>query len=313
MIEPDLSVNIGALKLKNPVMVASGVFGYGFEYDGLCPPEKLGAIIAKGISLKPSPGNPPPRIWETPSGMLNAIGLENVGIDRFIDEKMPPLVERGVTVIANFYGSTIDEYVEVARRLSEAHGLAAIEANISCPNVGGKKGLHFGSTPEIAAQVTRAIRKATDKFLIVKLTPQVQSISEVAKAVAESGADAISLINTIPAMAVDVRTRKPRLANVTGGLSGPAIHPVAVKMVWEAARSVKIPVIGIGGIMTVEDALEFIIVGAKAVQIGTAVFANPAAPLDIIEGMMAFLREQNISSISKLVGTVITDAINCDK
>ena len=302
----DLSVKLGKLKLKNPIMMASGVFGYGLEYADICPPESLGAVITKGVSLNPCPGNQPPRIWETPSGMINAIGLENVGINRFIKEKLPPLVKRGATVIANFFGSTVEEYAEAARRLSKAPGLAAIEANISCPNVGDKKGLYFGSTPEMARKVTKAVRKSTDLFLIVKLTPQVSDIAEVACAVEEAGADAISLINTIPAMAVDVRSKKPRIANVTGGLSGPAIHPVAVRMVWQAARAVKIPVIGIGGVMTAEDALEFIIVGARAVQLGTVIFTNPSAPLEILEDIKLFMKEQGISSLSELVGSIIT-------
>lgn len=299
-----IEIDLGRLKLKNPVMAASGTFGYGLEYVDICPPEMLGALVAKGISLKPKPGNPPPRIWETAAGMLNAIGLENVGVDRFIDEKLPPLVARGATVIANFFGSSVEEYVEVAQRLSKAPGLAAIEANISCPNVGNKKGLYFGATPEMASEVTRAVRNATDIFLIVKLTPQVRDIAEIALAVEEAGADAVSLINTIPAMAVDIKTKKPRLANVTGGLSGPAIHPVAVRMVWQAARAVRIPVIGIGGITCAADAIEFLIVGASAVQIGAGMFANPSLPLDVIKGMEDYMTEQGIDDVSKLIGTL---------
>ena len=303
----DLSTNIGSLKLKNPIIAASGVFGYGLEYADLCPPEALGAVVTKGVSIEASEGNPPPRTWETPSGMLNAIGLENVGVDLFIKEKLPPLLERDATVIANFYGSNVDEYAEVARRLGRADGLAAIEANISCPNVGAKKGLYFGSMPSSAAQVTRAVKDATDRFLIVKLTPQVTDIAEVAVAVEEAGADAISLINTIPAMAVDVRTRKPRLANITGGLSGPAIHPVAVRMVWEVSKAVSIPVVGVGGVMTAEDALELIVVGASAVQVGTAIFPRPSAPLEIIDGMRSLLQQMNVPSISELSGSIKID------
>jgi len=306
MADIDISVNLGRLKLKNPVIAASGTFGYGLEYANICPPEALGAVVTKGISLEPREGNPPPRIWETPSGMINAIGLENVGVEKFIAEKLLPLVERGAVVIANFFGATVEEYTKVARRLSEAGGLSAIEANISCPNIGSKQGLHFGSIPSTAAEVTRAIREVTDLLLIVKLTPQATDIAEVARAVEEAGADAISLINTIPAMAVDVVSKKPRLANITGGLSGPAIHPVAVRMVWEVAKAVSIPVIGVGGILTAEDALEFIIVGAGAVQVGTGIFTRPGIPLEIIEDIRSYLDEQGIPSVSELVGTVIT-------
>ncbi len=307
MPEFDLSTKLGKLELKNPVIAASGTFGYGLEYEDVCPPEDIGAVVTKGISILPREGNPPPRIWETPAGMINAIGLENVGVDRFIEEKLPPLVERGATVIANFFGSTVEEYADAAGRLSRAEGLSAIEANVSCPNIGTKQGMHFGSDPAVAAQVTRAVRNSTDLFLIVKLTPQVRDIAEVACAVEEAGADAISLINTIPAMAVDIKARRPRLAGVTGGLSGPAIRPVAVRFVWEAACAVSMPVIGIGGIASAEDALEFIIAGAKAVQVGTGIFTKPGLPLEIIGGIRSFLGEQEISSVSEIVGSLITE------
>lgn len=303
----DLKVKLGALELKNPVIAASGTWGYGLEYVDFCPPEKLGAIVSKGLSLQPRKGNPPPRIWETPAGMLNAIGLENVGIDAFINEKLPPVVERGATVIANFFGTSLEEYAAAAGKLGKAEGLGALEANISCPNVGGCEGKFFGSTPERAAEVVKACKDATDKYLIVKLTPEVRDIGEVAAAVADAGADAVSLINTIPAMAIDVRTRKPQLANVTGGLSGPAIRPVAVRMVWETAKAVNIPVIGIGGIMTGEDAIEMILAGATAVQVGTAGFQNPAAPLNIIEQIEQFMEDEDIPSLDKLCGAVRTD------
>jgi len=300
----DLTVELGRLKLANPLIAASGVYGYGLEYDGVCPPENFGAVITKGVGLRPSAGNPPPRVWETPAGMMNAIGLENVGVAAFIEEKLPALAGRKVEIIANFFGSTLEEYAECAARLNEAEGLAALEANISCPNVGGERGLYFGSTPEMAGKVTSAIRKRTDKFLIIKLTPQVADIAEIARAVEENGADAVSLINTIPAMAVDVETRKPRLANVTGGLSGPAIHPVAVKMVRDAAQAVDIPVIGVGGVTTAADALEFIIVGAGAVEIGSALFSEPGLPVKILGDIEDYLERHGMDSLSRLVGTL---------
>lgn len=304
---PDLSVKLGALSLKNPVMTASGTWGYGLEYADLCPPERLGAIVSKALSLEPRKGNHPPRIWETSAGMLNAIGLQNIGINAFIEEKLPPIIARGVTVIANFFGASVAEYALAAQKLGAVKEIAALEANISCPNVGGCEGKYFGSTPARAAEVTRACRSATDKFLIVKLTPETGDIGEVAAAVSEAGADAISLINTIPAMAIDPRTRRPRLANVTGGLSGPAIHPIAVRMVYEAARATKKPIIGIGGIMTASDAIEMILAGASAVQIGSASFHDPAAPLKILQGIQKFLEDEKISSIKEIVGGVVID------
>lgn len=300
----DLTVELDRLKLSNPLIAASGVYGYGLEYEDVCPPENFGAVVTKGISLRPAPGNPPPRIWETPLGVINAVGLENVGVEAFIEEKLPPLLNRKIKVIANFFGSTVGEYAECAARLNEAEGLPALEANISCPNVGGENGLYFGSTPSMAEKVVSAIRKKTDKFLIVKLTPQVSDIAEVARAVEGGGADALSLINTIPAMAVDIETRKPRLANVTGGLSGPAIHPVAVKMVRDAAQAVKIPVIGTGGVMSAADALEFVIVGAAAVQIGSALFSEPTLPGKIIGDIRDYLGRHGMSSLSELRGSL---------
>jgi len=304
-MEIDLTVELGRLKLFNPLIAASGVYGYGSEYGDVCPPESFGAIVTKGVGLWPSPGNPPPRIWETPSGMINAVGLENVGVQAFIEEKLPPLLGGNVKVIANFFGSTVEEYAECAAWLNEAEGLSALEANISCPNVGAERGLYFGSTPEAAGKVTSEIREKTDKFLIVKLTPQVVDIAEVAIAVEGAGADAVSLINTIPAMAVDMEARKPRLANVTGGLSGPAIHPVAVKMVRDVARAVKIPLIGVGGVANAADALEFIIVGATAVQIGSALFSEPALPGEILNGTRDYLERHGIASLSMLRGTLV--------
>lgn len=304
---PDLSVKLASLSLKNPVITASGTWGYGLEYAEFCPPEKLGAIVSKGLSLKPRKGANPPRIWETSGGMLNAIGLQNVGIDVFLEEYLPPLIIRGVTVIANFFGASVEEYAAAAQKLGAAKGLAALEANISCPNVGGSEGKFFGSTPGRAAEVTKACRAATGKFLIVKLTPETTDIGEVAAAVSGAGADAISLINTVPAMAIDPRTRKPRLANITGGLSGPAIHPIAVRMVYEASRATKKPIIGVGGIMTAEDAIEMMLAGASAVQVGSASFNDPAAPLKILGGIEKFMEEEHIASIREIIGKVIID------
>lgn len=303
----DLSVQLGNLILKNPVVAASGPWGYGLEYADICPPEKLGAFISKGLSLKPRKGNPPPRICETPSGMLNAIGLQNIGVDAFLKEKLPLLVERGTTVIANFFGSSVEEYAQTAEILSSVKEISALEANISCPNVGGKEGKFFGSTAERAFEITQACKKATDKFLIVKLTPETRDITEIAKAVESAGADAITLINTFPAMAIDVKTRKPKLGNITGGLSGPAIKPIAVRMIWETANAVNIPIFGAGGVMTAEDALEMIIAGAHAVQVGTVVFNDPGAPLRIIEGIENFMVSEGILSLKELIGSIVID------
>jgi len=300
---PDLGINIDGLQLKNPVMTASGTFGYGREFEGLVDLSRLGAIVVKGISLKPSRGNPSPRIVETTGGMLNAIGLENVGLDAFIDEKLPYLSTLDVPVLVNIYGKTIEEYAELAARLDSLEHVAAIEVNISCPNVKAG-GVAFGVLPDPARSVVRAVREKTGKPVIVKLSPNVTDITEIARAVEDAGADALSLINTLTGMAVDIHSRRPKLANVTGGLSGPAVKPVALRMVWETARAVKIPVIGMGGIMNAEDALEFIIAGASAVQVGTANFVNPRATMDIIDGLEAFMTEKKIARISDLIGTL---------
>ena len=301
--KPDLKITLGRLELQNPVMTASGTFGYAKEFDGLLDLNRLGAIIVKGLSLKPAPGNPPPRIVETPGGMLNAIGLENVGLDAFIDEKLPYLSTLDVPVLVNIYGKTIEEYAELAARLDSLEHVAAIEVNISCPNVKAG-GVAFGVLPDPARSVVRAVREKTGKPVIVKLSPNVTDITEIARAVEDAGADALSLINTLTGMAVDIHSRRPKLANVTGGLSGPAVKPVALRMVWETARAVKIPVIGMGGIMNAEDALEFIIAGASAVQVGTANFVNPRATMDIIDGLEAFMTEKKIARISDLIGTL---------
>jgi len=299
---PAMDVNIGPLKLKNPVMTASGTFGYGEEYAGYVDLSKLGAIVVKGLSLKPRPGNPPPRIMETAGGMLNAVGLQNIGVDAFIGEKLPFLRRHDIVVIANIYGETYDEYKKVAKKLDSAAGVHALEINVSCPNV-KKGGLSFGADPNIAAKVTRLVKNATSLPVIVKLTPNVTDITVIARAVEKAGADAVSLINTLTGMSVDIKTRKPHLKNITGGLSGPAIKPVALRMVWQVAQSVSIPVIGMGGIMTADDALEFMMVGAKAVQIGTANFINPLATMEIIEGIRQYLTENKIKDVNDLIGT----------
>ncbi len=298
----NMSVKIGTLKLKNPVMTASGTFGYGGEYADYVDLNKLGAIVVKGLSLKPRAGNPPPRIMETPSGMLNAVGLQNIGVDTFIEEKLPILRKYDTNVIANIYGETYDEYKKVAQKLTSAKGVHALEVNISCPNV-RKGGLSFGADLKSAAAVTRKVKEVTGLPVIVKLTPNVTDITAIAAAVEKAGADAISLINTLTGMSVDIFTRRPHLKNVTGGLSGPAIKPVALRMVWQVLQKISIPVIGIGGIMNAEDALEFLILGAKAVQIGTANFINPQATIEIIAGIERYMELNGIKNISKLIGT----------
>jgi len=298
----NMSVKIGKLKLKNPVMTASGTFGYGEEYADYVDLNKLGAIVVKGLSLKPRAGNPPPRIMETTGGMLNAVGLQNIGVDAFIEEKLPFLRQYDTKVVVNIYGETYDEYKKVAQKLDSAKGVHALEVNISCPNV-LKGGLSFGADPKTAAAVLGKVKDATDLPVIVKLTPNVTDITAIATAVEKAGADAISLINTITGMSVDIFTRRPRLKNITGGLSGPAIKPVALRMVWQVLQKVSIPVIGIGGIMNAEDALEFLILGAKAVQIGTANFINPQATIDVLNGIEKFMQMSNIANINKITGT----------
>lgn len=300
---PSLAVNIAGIHLKNPVMPASGTFGYGEEYAPYLDLERIGAIVTKGLSLRPKAGNPTPRIAETISGMLNAIGLQNVGIDDFIKFKLPFLREVNTPVIVNFFGNTLDEYGEVAARLADLPEVAGLELNISCPNV-KQGGIVFGTDPKAAAEVVSLVRSRSQKPLIVKLTPNVTDITVIARAVEEAGADALCCINTITGMAVDIKTRKARLANRTGGLSGPAIRPIAVRMVHQVVQAVKIPVIGVGGIVRAADALEFLIVGAKAVQVGTANFVDPAAMLGIVEGIEQFCIEEGIGDIGKLIGSL---------
>lgn len=297
----NLKVKIGSIELKNPVMVASGTFGYGEEYGSYIDLNLLGAIVTKGISLKPIHGNLPPRIWETPSGLLNSIGLQNVGVNIFIKEKLPYLMGFDTKIIVNIFGTTIEGYKEVAKRLSDAKGVSAIELNISCPNV-KKGGMIFGVDPKSTKCVVSAVRKACRLPLIVKLSPNVTDIAEFARIAEGEGADAISLINTILGMAIDIETRRPRLSTVTGGLSGPAIKPIALRMVWQVANAVKLPVIGMGGISSAEDALEFILAGATAIAIGTANFFNPNVTIEIISGIGKYLTEKGIDDIKGLIG-----------
>jgi len=300
---PDITTNIGGIILKNPVMTASGTFGYGREFETFADLNRLGGIIVKGLSLTPSKGNPPPRIVETACGMLNAIGLENVGLDAFITEKLPFLSRLDTPAFVNIYGNTIEQYAELAARLNDVQGIAGIEVNISCPNVKAG-GIAFGTDAQAAYNVVKAVRESTELPTIVKLSPNVTDITVIAKSAEDAGADAISLINTLTGMTVDLRTRRPHLANITGGLSGPAIKPVALRMVWQTVQTVNIPVIGIGGIMNADDALEFLVVGAAAVQIGTANFINPHIAIDAIDGILKYMQENNIRKITEIIGTL---------
>jgi dihydroorotate dehydrogenase (NAD+) catalytic subunit len=303
MFEPDLKVRIGPLELKNPVLTASGTFGYGQEFSELVDLNELGGIVVKGLSLKTRTGNPPPRIVETPCGMLNAIGLANIGLEIFLREKLPWLQKLKTPVIVNIYGHNIDEYGGLAAGLKGVEGISAIEVNISCPNV-DKGGMAFGTDPDISAKVTEKVLENTDKPVIVKLSPNVTDITVIAKAVEKAGAHAVSLINTLTGMAIDVETRVPKLANISGGLSGPAIRPVAVYMVYQVAKSVKIPVIGVGGIMDYRNALEFLMAGASAIQVGTANFVDPGVSIKVIEGLRKFCKDQGISSIEEIIGSL---------
>ena len=305
--EMDLSVRIGALTLKNPLIAASGCFGYGVEYADVVELSSLGAIVSKGLFLKEREGHPAPRIVETPAGMLNAIGLQGIGVHRFIDEKLPELRARGATVIVNVCGTTLDEYVEVSRILSEAEGVAALELNISCPNI-KEGGIQFGCSLTGTFDVVSAVRKVTTLPVIPKLTPNVTDVASFARAAEEAGADAVSLVNTFLAMVVDVETRRPKISNVVGGLSGPAIRPIAVRMVYECRQTVKIPILGMGGIAEARDALEFIIAGANAVQVGTANFVDPFIWTKLIDGIGDYLKRHDVARVADLVGTVDTRA-----
>ena len=303
MAAHDLSVRIGALTLKNPVMAASGCFGYGLEYASSFDVSTLGAVVSKGLFMKAREGHAPPRIVETPSGMLNAIGLQGIGVHRFIDEKLPELRRLGITTIVNVCGTTIDEYCEVSRALSDAEGVAAIELNISCPNI-KEGGIQFGCVLDSTYTVVSAVRKATSLPLIPKLTPNVTDVASFARQCEDAGADGVSLVNTFLAMAIDIETRKPKLTNGMGGLSGPAIRPIAVRMVYECAQAVKIPIIGMGGIASAEDVLEFIIAGATAVQVGTANFVDPFIWHKLINGITSYMDRHDIARVSDLTNTV---------
>ncbi|MDD4859946.1 MAG: dihydroorotate dehydrogenase [Dehalococcoidales bacterium] len=303
---PDLSIQLAprnkrGLLLRNPVMTASGTFGYGMEYEHSFDIQQLGAIVCKGTTLKPRDGNPQPRLVETPSGMINSIGLQNIGVEALIKEKAPVWAAWHMPVIVNIAGATIDEYAQIARMLDDVPGVGGIEVNISCPNV-KEGGAEFGACAGPAAEVTRTVRDATSLPLIVKLTPNTGEIVEIARAVADAGADALCLINTLKATAIDIRRRRPVLGNIIGGLSGPAIKPVALYMVYTVAGAVKIPIIGCGGIARGNDAIEFIMAGASAVEVGTASFANPHAPQDVLEGIQQFMNKEHIGSLTDIIG-----------
>ncbi|MEM4658524.1 MAG: dihydroorotate dehydrogenase [Candidatus Methanosuratincola sp.] len=299
----DLSVRLGDLWLRSPIIAASGTFGFGLEYRGIFDYKKLGAIVTKGVSLKPREGNPMPRIVETPCGMLNSIGLQNPGVEGFIDDLLPRIKELGVPIIVNVFGETVDEYVKVCEMIEEAGGTQGIELNVSCPNV-KRGGIQFGASPEMMHEVVKAVRGVTSSHLMVKLSPEAGDIGEVSRAAEDAGADSLSAINTIRGMSIDVETRRPRIATTTGGLSGPAIKPIAIRMVWEASRAVSIPVVGIGGISTWIDAVEFFIAGASAIQVGTANFTNPKASEEIYDGVAEYLDRRGIGALKDLVGTI---------
>ena len=305
MSRPDLTVAIGDWQLANPVMTASGTFGYGVEYADFVDLNSLGAIVVKGVSLLPRPGNPPPRIVETACGMLNAIGLENPGVEKFITEKLPHLRHYACPVVVNILGESLEEYCALAERL-HGENIAAIEVNISCPNV-KKGGVAFGTDAAMIRELTRCVCEKCRKPVIIKLSPNVTDIAAMAQAAEEGGASAVSLINTLLGMAIDIQTRRPKLANKVGGLSGPAIKPVALRMVWQVAQRVKIPVIGIGGISTVEDVIEFLLAGATAVQIGTANFVNPNAAGMIVAGLEKYLAEHQIATVKELINGLRTE------
>jgi dihydroorotate dehydrogenase (NAD+) catalytic subunit len=304
---PDLSVRIGSLTLANPLIAASGCFGYGVEYAEVVDLSTLGGVAVKGLFLAERQGHPPQRIVETPSGMINAIGLQGIGVHRFIAEKLPELRALRATVIVNICGTTLDEYVELARILSDAEGVAALELNISCPNI-KEGGITFGCSLHGTFDVVSAVRKVTRLPVIPKLTPNVTDVASFAKASEDAGADAVSLVNTFLAMAIDVETRRPKLSNVMGGLSGPAIRPIAVRMVYECRRAVKIPVIGMGGIASARDVLEFIIAGATAVQVGTANFADPFIWTKLLDGVTSYLERHGVARVADLTGSVDTSA-----
>ena len=297
----NLSVNVAGMALRNPIMTASGTFGYGAEFAPYMDLQSIGAIVTKGLSLRPQAGNDTPRIIETPAGMLNAIGLQNVGIDAFVEKKVPFLRTVNTPCIANFFGNTVEEYAEMARRLDAIPEVAGLEMNISCPNV-KCGGIQFGSDPVSAATVVAACRAACNKPLIVKLSPNVTDVVAMARACVDAGADSLSLINTLVGMAIDIKTRRPVLANTTGGLSGPAIKPVALRMVWQVAQAVKVPLIGIGGIMSATDVVEFLLAGATAVQVGTASFVTPGIAQTIAEDLEQWMQDNGVHDVRELIG-----------
>ncbi len=303
----DLSVQIGSLRLVNPLIAASGCFGYGVEYADVVDLQALGGVAVKGLFLNEREGHPPPRIVETPSGMLNAIGLQGIGVHRFIDEQLPELRRRRAVVFVNICGTTLDEYVEVARILSDAEGVAALELNISCPNI-KEGGITFGCSLTGTHDVVSAVRKVTSLPVIPKLTPNVTDLASFARAAEDAGADAVSLVNTFLAMAIDVHTRRPKLSNIVGGLSGPAIRPIAVRMVYECRRAVRLPIIGMGGIATADDVLEFMIAGANAVQVGTMNFVDPFIWGKLLEGLRWYMEAHRITRLQEIVGSVDTSS-----
>jgi dihydroorotate dehydrogenase (NAD+) catalytic subunit len=301
MEDCDLTVRIGKIILKNPVVVSSGTFGFGEEFEGFIDLNRLGALIPKGISLEPMAGNPPPRIFETEGGILNSIGLQNPGFREFVKKKLPYYKNLKTHLIINFFGNTQKEYVELARRFDDVSGVSGLEMNVSCPNI-RRRGIVFGTDPQMAYRLVQAVRKATALTLMVKLSPNVTDIASMAKSVEEGGADAVSLVNTFRAMAVNIHTKKPELGNTIGGLSGPAIKPIALRMVWEVRQAVKIPIIGMGGIMNAQDAIEFILVGASAIQIGTANLVNPKTGIEVLQGIKRYLVQNRIDCLQKLIG-----------
>ncbi len=301
MAKPDLTVSLAGIEMRNPVMVASGTFGYGEEYKELVDIKNLGAIVLKTVTLKPRQGNPPPRLVETPAGLLNAIGLHNMGVEALIKEKLPELRNVGTPIILSIGGETEEEFVELIEFLTDVEGISGIEMNLSCPNIGKRI---FARDPAVTGKLLENIRKKCSLPLIAKLSPQVTDITEIARVCEEKGADAISLLNSVPGMAIDIEMRKPVLGNVTGGLTGPAVKPLALKMVWDVCRVVKIPVVGMGGIMSASDAIEFMLAGAKAIAVGTAIFSNPDVPAEIVEGIEDYLVQNGFASVSQIVGNL---------
>lgn len=299
----DLSVSLNGLELKNPVLTASGTFGYGEEFADFIDLSKLGGFLVKGTTIHPREGNPYPRMAETPSGMLNAVGLQNKGVEYFCDKIYPRIKDIDSNILVNVSGSTIEDYVACAEKVNELDNIPAIELNISCPNV-KEGGMAFGTSCASAASVVKEVRKVYKKHLMVKLSPNVTDITEIARSVEAEGADSVSLINTLLGMAIDIKTQKPLLSTVTGGLSGPCVKPVALRMVWQVYNSVKIPVVGLGGIMNAKDAIEFILAGASAIQIGTANFIDPTVTVKVVEGIKEYMKEQNVEKVTDLVGAL---------